>query len=473
MNRSFVLKVLGIFLLTMLMSWAVSYVNSLILERQDRQQQTKQDIARSSAGSQTIVGPVLAVPYTEEYIEYTEEQTSDGKRLQKPVTRRDVSTVYYLPENLELSGGFSNEYKKLGVYKALMYQLGGNIKGDFRIPANFNISPQHKDGKIIVHPAFVSLGISDTRGINGKPDFTWNKQAFKFEQGSSIHALGNGIHATIGDIAALTEQTIPFEFKLNLRGMESFNFTPIAENNKIALQSSWQHPHFNGSFLPDAATQKITPAGFEAQWAISSLSSSNQATLNQLLSQRWDARPVADNISSGISAAVTANSNNSLESLSIGFVEPINVYSQSDRATKYGLLFIGLTFAGFFIFEILKSLRIHPAQYTLVGLAMTLFYLLLVSLSEHIGFATAYLIASLSCVALLGYYLTHVLKSRSHGIIFAGLLTALYGALYAILASEDNALMMGSLLVFGLLATTMVVTRKVDWYQMNTREVTQ
>ncbi|MDD2834196.1 MAG: inner membrane CreD family protein, partial [Methylotenera sp.] len=216
MNRSFVIKVLGIFLITMLMSWAVSYVNSLIIDRKYRQQQTHQDIARSSAGSQTIVGPVLAVPYTEEYVESVEEQTADGVKFKKPVVRRTSSTVYYLPESLELNGGFSNEYKKLGIYKALMYQLGGNIKGDFRIPANFNINPAHKDGKITYHSAYVSIGISDTRGINGKPDFTWNKLSFKFEQGSSISALGNGIHVMLGDIAAETEQLIPFEFKLNL-----------------------------------------------------------------------------------------------------------------------------------------------------------------------------------------------------------------------------------------------------------------
>ncbi len=461
MNRPFFLKVFGTILLTLLMSWAVSYINSLILERQNRQQQMKQDIAQSSAGRQTIVGPVLAVPYIEEYIEYIEEKTSDGQEIKKPVIRRDTNTLYYLPENLELNGGFSNEYKKLGIYKALMYQLVGNIKGDFRLPANFNISPLHTDGRISFQPAYVSLGISDTRGIHGKPDFTWNKQAFEFEQGSSISALGNGIHANIGDISNITEQIIPFELKLNLRGMENFNFTPLAENNKIRFQSSWQHPHFKGSFLPDAATQKITPAGFEAQWAISSLSSSNQATLNNLLSQRWDANP---------SANTAANSINALESLSMDFIEPINVYSQADRATKYGLLFIGLTFAGFFIFELLKQLRIHPAQYTLVGLSMALFYLLLISLSEHIGFAFAYLVASLACITLLGYYLSNILKSKAHGLMFSGLLTALYCALYGILDSEDNALLMGSLLVFGLLALTMIITRKVDWYQISSRD---
>jgi inner membrane protein len=228
--------------------------------------------------------------------------------------------------------------------------------------------------------------------------------------------------------------------------MEKFSFTPIAENNTIALKSSWQHPSFNGSFLP--VSKKISDAGFSGNWSISSLSSSNQANFNKAL---------YNNESSG----------RSLESLSVNFIEPINVYSQADRATKYGLLFIGLTFAGFFLFEVLKQLRIHPAQYTLVGLAMAMFYLLLISFAEIIGFAFSYLIASASCVLLLGYYLSFVLKSKTNGFVFAGFLTALYGALYGILASEDNAMLMGSLLVFGLLATAMIVTRKVDWYALN------
>ncbi|MDP1658173.1 MAG: cell envelope integrity protein CreD [Methylotenera sp.] len=464
MNRAFIFKVIGIFILIILMSWAVSVVNSLIKERQYRQEEVKQKIARSSAREQTIVGPVLVLPYIEEY-----NVTVTENKLKKVEKRKAEYVVYTLPENLELSGGFTNEYKKLGIYKALMYQLGGNIKGSFKLPADDDITPQHEGGKITLLPAYVSLGISDTRGINGKPELTLNNETFEFEQGTNLSALGNGIHANLGKLNVVTAKNLTFEFKLNLRGMENFNFTPIADNNTIALQSSWQHPHFNGSFLPDATTQKITPAGFEAQWAVSSLSSSNQTILLNMLEKRWkEAKDVAVPASSAYaSAAAPAYSNNALESLSIGFVEPINVYSQADRATKYGLLFIGLTFAGFFIFEILKRLRIHPAQYTLVGLAMALFYLLLISLSEHISFAASYLIASLACVGLLGYYLTHVLKSKGHGLMFAGLLTALYGALYGILASEDNALLMGSFLVFGLLAVTMIITRKVDWYQIS------
>jgi inner membrane protein len=464
MNRAFIFKVIGIFLLTMVMSWAVMYINSLISERQNRQNEVKQEISSSSAGAQTIIGPVLALPYTEEY--YVKITDNKVEKIEK---RKDGYVAYMLPDDLELTGGFSNEYKKLGIYKALMYQLGGNIKGSFKFPADYEIKPQHEGGKVIFSPAYISLGITDTRGINGKPELTLNGEAYQFEQGTNLAALGNGIHADLGKLNVITAKNLAFEFKLNLRGMENFSFTPIADTNKIGLQSSWQHPHFNGSFLPDAATQKITPAGFQANWAVSSLSSSNQTTLLNMLEQNGnEAKPAT-----AANTLTYSNANSSLESLSIGFVEPINVYSQSDRATKYGLLFIGLTFAGFFIFEIIKRLRIHPAQYTLVGLAMALFYLLLISLSEHISFAMSYLIASISCVVLLGYYLTYVLKSKGHGFMFAGLLTALYGALYGILASEDNALLMGSLLVFGLLAVTMVITRKVDWYQISAKEVTQ
>ncbi len=445
MNKSFIFKIIGMVMLITLMSMAVSYVNGIILERQRNQESVKADISRSSAREQTVIGPVLVVPYMQGYPEVIEVN-----KIQKIVTRNFEGKVYLLPDELNVKGGFTNEVKSLGIYKALMYQLGGSINGQFKIPKNLGLKFEHDNTTLKIGDAYLSVGIADTRGISGKPIVNWGGQPIGFEQGSKIDALSSGINAPIKNLTS-DEQIIAFDFKLNLRGTENFNFTPIAESNTIALNSSWQSPHFYGSFLPDAATQKIDNNGFSAKWAVSSLSSNNQAVLMSMLTSGGK----ADN----------------LESLSVGFVEPINVYGQADRATKYGLLFIGLTFAGFFIFEILKSLRIHPAQYTLVGLAMTLFYLLLISLAERIGFAGAYLSASAACIGLLGYYLSYVLKSKANGFIFASMLTALYGALYGILASEDNALLMGSLLVFGLLALVMIVTRKIDWYQISAKEL--
>jgi len=451
MNKSLLLKVIGMLALVTLMSIAVGYINGIIVERQYYQEQVKREIAKSSADTQTLVGPILAVPYTEEYVDYVDDFTDKLVKVQKKVTLTDHKTAYFLPENIKLTGAFANEYKKLGIYQALMYQLGGSIQGDFHLPANLNINPTHKNGVITFKPAYLSVGMSDTRGITGKPTLTVGNQSYQWMQGSQIKSLDKGIHAKLGNIQSETAQIIPFTFTFSLQGMEDFRFTPIANTNAVSLKSSWQHPHFNGSFLP--VTKAIGEKGFSANWAVSALSSSNQTTLLSNLQ---------------------SNENNAqydaLESLSISFVDPINVYSQADRATKYGLLFIGLTFVGFFLFEILKQLRIHPAQYTLVGLAMAMFYLLLVSFAEIIGFAYAYLTASAACVLLLGYYLSFVLKSKAHGFTFATFLTALYGALYGILASEDNALIMGSVLMFGLLTLAMVMTRKIDWYAINTQK---
>ncbi|MGV3580917.1 MAG: cell envelope integrity protein CreD [Methylophilus sp.] len=445
MNKSFLFKILGIFSLILVMTIALNYINSIILERQHYNDQTKFEIAKSSAGQQTLVGPILVVPYIEEYTTTTTENN-----IKKTETKRDNHLAYYMPKDLKISGGFSNEFKKLDIYKAMMYVLGGQINGSFEIPEDLGVKPSHPNGVLSFQNAYISVGISDPRGITETPSLMWNNQKLSFEQGSEIKALGNGIHASVGNIEGNAGHSIPFELTLNLRGMETFNFTPMAENNVITLQSSWQHPHFNGSFLPEPNSQVVNAQGFKAKWSISSLANNNQATFfNQLENN---------------------NQTQNLESLSIGFVEPINVYSQADRATKYGLLFIGLTFIGFYLFEILKQLRIHPAQYTLVGLAMAMFYLLLISFAEIIGFSYAYLIASAACISLLAYYLSFVLKSKTNGVIFASLLTTLYGALYGILASEDNAMLMGSLLVFGLLAITMVITRKIDWYALSTQK---
>ncbi len=249
MNRVFAFKVIGIFILTLLMSWAVSYVNSLILERQSRQYQVKEDIAKSSARAQTLLGPVLVVPYIESYTETTTEDSvkkTEAKSVQK--------AEFIFPENVIISGGFSNEYKKLGIYKALMYQLGGSVKGNFKLPDHLNIRPSHAGGSITMLPSYISLGVSDPRGITTKPVFSWGNTQLPFSQGSRVNAIGNGIHVAIGNIEDSLARTIAFEFKLNLRGTDDFNLIPIAENNTIALHSSWQSPHFYGSFLPDSAS---------------------------------------------------------------------------------------------------------------------------------------------------------------------------------------------------------------------------
>jgi inner membrane protein len=440
MQKPFLYKSLGILALILLMSLALGYVNDLILERQSRQANVESNIAKSSTEAQTFTGPILVIPYTEHYTE-----TVGRDKDSKIVERKDEGHLYLLPSTLTVTGDFAHNYKQRGIFKALMYRFNGDIAGGFNLN-QIKVQAQHTNGSIRFGEASLAIGLSDTRGIDGQPVLHWGTQTLGLKQGTQLPLLGAGIHADLGHLQP-EQGLVSFKLNLHLRGMQQFNLIPLADKNSVRLHSSWQHPHFDGNFLPDANSQRISDKGFDAQWEVSSLASNIQERL--------------------LSSLNRTSANLPLEAITVGFVEPVNIYSLSDRATKYGLLFIGLTFAGFFIFEVMKQLRIHPAQYTLVGLAMAIFYLLLISLAEHIGFSYAYLIASAACIGLIGYYLVSILQNRRYGIVFSCKLSLLYGTLYGILISEDNALLMGSLLVFSLLTFTMIVTRKVNWYALS------
>ncbi|UUZ51721.1 inner membrane CreD family protein [Massilia sp. B-10] len=293
--------------------------------------------------------------------------------------------------------------------------------------------------------AYLTLGIDDVRGIADFPKIDWNGSAVEFQQGSGLQSLRTGLHADLPSMELGGKAGFSFQLKLN--GIERQSFVPVAKNNTMTLGSNWPHPQFGGDFLP-APSRTVDETGFHATWTIASLATGAQQQLqdNELGADPAHLRKV--------------------DSFSVAFIEPVNVYSMAERATKYGLLFVALTFAAFFMFEVLKLLPIHPVQYLLVGLALVLFFLLLVSLSEHIAFVIAYLIASGACILLIAYYLAAVLGSWRRGLGFGTALTLLYGALYGLLVSENNALVLGSILLFAVLSGVMVATRKVDWYQI-------
>ena len=235
---------------------------------------------------------------------------------------------------------------------------------------------------------------------------------------------------------------------IDYAGTSALSFAPLGKNTTVQMKAGWPHPNFGGRFLPQ--TKRIDGSGFSARWEVSHLASKNGALIKQEIANERDRTP--------------------LETFDVSFVEPVNIYLQAERAVKYGILFVALTFAAFFLFEVLKDLRIHPLQYSLVGLALALFFLLLVSLSEHIAFVYAYLAASSACAILIGYYLAHVLGAWRRGLALATKLALLYAVLYGLLLSEDNALMLGSLLLFGVLAAIMVLTRRVDWYGLGAKD---
>jgi inner membrane protein len=233
-----------------------------------------------------------------------------------------------------------------------------------------------------------------------------------------------------------------FAFTAEITGLQSLSFIPSARRHEVRLAADWPHPSFRGRHLPEA--REVSKDGFQAAWRISELASEAPRIL----------------------AACADPACKALEQSHFGvsLIEPVDVYVQAHRAIKYALLFVLLTFAAFFLFEIMRELRIHPIQYALVGLALAMFFLLLIALSEHVRFVYAYLASALACVTLIACYAQAVLKSWSRALGFAAMLTALYTMLYALLRSEDHSLLLGALLVCGVLAAVMMLTRRVDWY---------
>jgi inner membrane protein len=249
------------------------------------------------------------------------------------------------------------------------------------------------------------------------------------------------VHAVLGRLTP--GKTNSFELALLLQGTQALEYVPVGKQTTIRMRSEWPHPSFQGQFLPE--TREVTAQGFDATWRTSHLASGIESPLRGCLAGRGACRT---------------------STLGVSFIEPVNVYLQTERAAKYGFLFVAVTFLVFLLFELLKDLAIHPVQYGLVGVSLAMFFLLLLALTEHVPFAVAYVVASGSCIGLLAFYVSFVLRSVRRAAGFTTLLSALYGALYVLLRSEDMALLLGALLLFGILAAVMVVTRKVDWYRI-------
>jgi inner membrane protein len=453
------LKILMVLGLTLAILVPLTMIRGTINERQMYRAQAVQTVARSYAGAQGMAGPVLVVPYVET-IE-VEEKNEKGVVIRK-VKRDGASGQWtFFADTMDVTGKVLPSTRKLGLHEVRVYELKATLAARFRaqIPADADPELPRKIGR-----PWLAYGIADVRGLAGSPRLRIGGREHRLEQGLGSRN-GAGVHVRLA--APRAGQTLALDSQLDfaLGGTESLAIAPLAKRNRIVLDSSWPHPQFNGAFLP--RTRTVDDKGFRATWEVSSLATNAQA---QYLAGITRATVGGGESGSQTSLPATLSAadpgRGALDAVGVSLVDPVNVYSQADRASKYGLLFVLLTFVGFFMFELIKQLRIHPIQYGLVGLALAIFFLLLVSLSEHVAFVWAYLTASTACIGLLGFYVAHVLHSRARGIGFAAMLATLYAALYGLLVSEDNALVLGAGLLFVILAALMVVTRKVDWYRV-------
>jgi inner membrane protein len=442
LQKSLFFRVFIIILLTLALWIPLALVQGVVSDRQHLQRQVEETIATTSTGPQRIAGPLLIVPYVVSELVVA----TDDKGREKTHWSNSNNHAVFLPEILDYNGDVSIEEKYKGLYKSLLYQTKGLWKARFNVPANLGteIDAKHATKRLIPGRAYVAIGLSDVRGLRGTPQITWDASAIEVANNANWPALGDGLNASIGALDVATTHSHDMTMKLDIAGTSMLSIAPMGKTTTVQLRAAWPHPNFGGRFLP--TSKQIDDKGFIAKWEVSQLSSKNAALV--MMPARADSQPTL------------------LETFDVAFIEPVNIYLKAERAVKYGILFVVLTFAAFFLLETMKNLRIHPLQYGLVGLALAIFFLLLVSLSEHIPFLLAYLSASVACISLIAYYLSHVLGGAKYGLFFGASLTALYGVLYGLLLSEDNALVLGSLLLFVVLAVVMLVTRKFDWFKL-------
>ncbi len=434
MQKKLFLKLAAIAFLSALLLIPLTMIEAQIVGRSARQAEVTRNIAESAAGAQTLIGPVLAVRYRER-VERRDKDQAGGRET----TRHEIveHTQVLPPERLDIGGEARVETRSRGLYHARLYHLALQIAGKAIVAPRLGLEPARN---IVDAQAFLVLGIADPRGVDNDPEVSVNGRVHRFATGTGGFVAGQGVHVPLGPVDIATGGSFEFAVPLSLTGSERLAIAPAGKTTSVVLKSDWPHPSFQGRFLP--TTRTVGAAGFEARWQVSYLARSFDRVLKG------------------------PEPNAPAETLDISFMEPVNVYLKSERAVKYGILFVVLTFAAFFLTEILRRLAIHPMQYLLVGLALAIFFLLLIALSEHLSFALAYGISAISCIGLIGAYLAGALGSRWRGAAFGAGIAALYGVLYGVLLSEDNALLMGTLLLFAALGTTMLASRRIDWYRI-------
>ena len=415
----------------------LTMIRGTIQERQAYRQQAVADIAGSYAGAQVLAGPVVVVPY----VDTIEAEEKDAQGVVHHTTSERAGQWTYFPATLEIDGHLRPDVRQRGLHKVRVYELKATERALFQVTLPPDKDPAHP--RQVGRP-WLQYGIADVRGLAGSPKLRVNGTLQAIGQG--IRG-GQGIHAKLPTPESGATLRLDTQLEFALGGTESLALAPLGDSNHFRLDSPWPHPQFTGSFLP--RDRRVGDAGFNATWDISSLATNAQ---RQYLAGGGQQAPTQDGPG--------------IDTVGLSLIDPVNIYTQADRASKYGILFVLLTFLGFFMFELLKQLPVHPIQYALVGLALAIFFLLLVSLSEHIDFVLAYLVSSVACIGLIGVYLSAVLRSAARGIGFAGMLALLYAALYGLLVSEDNALVLGAGLLFLILAVIMLATRKLDWYQL-------
>ncbi|RAR75420.1 cell envelope integrity protein CreD [Flavobacterium aciduliphilum] len=428
-------KVGTIFFIGLLLLIPTSMIENLIYERESTQKEAINEVSSKWANEQTLSGPFISIPYDKYIKEYSKKDSTT-----KVVKVKEF--IHILPNELKITGKINPEQRNRGIYQIVVYNSKITISGKFK---NFNSSEYDIPEKdIIFNKAQFTLGINDLRGIEKQINLNWNDKSYSFNPGViSDDIVKSGMNAQI-EINPTDNSYSSFSFEIDLKGSQILYFTPVGKTTDVTIESSWKTPSFNGAFLPDS--RKVTDSGFKANW--------NILHLNRNYPQTWTNN--------------TYNISNS--SFGIDLILPVGNYQKTYRSIRYAILFIVFTFIVFFFIEILNKIFIHPIQYILVGIALIVFYSLLLSLSEHLKFDVSFIISALATLLLIAGYVKAILKSTPLMYLISGILLILYTFIFVIIQLEDFALLIGSIGIFIILGLVMYFSRKIDWYNLNISE---
>lgn len=423
-SKSLTMKVIIIGAISLILLIPGAMIMELIRERKVRSDEAVAKINNLWSRDQTLTGPVITIPYE---VIVADKESSVTVRHHLNIT----------PEDLIITGKILPQEKYLGIYKSIIYNSELLISGSF--PAIDFSKTQHS--RILWNEAFVRIGISDLRGVSSIPDFKMDGKIYKPEAGgTNTDEIGQGLVINLGSILETNgEKKNSFSCTLNLKGSNSLNFIPLGRTTQVKLNGDWNAPGFTGNFNPE---HNISEKDFQAEWKV--------LHFNRNIPDKW-----IDDKTDKFDDSV----------FGVKLVDMINHYQQAERSAKYAIMFIALTFVVFFFVEVLTGKRVHPVQYILVGLGLILFYSLLLSLSEQVGFGLAYLIASVAIIGRVCAYTANIFRNFRQAGLLALILGILYSYLYVVLQIEELALLVGSIGLFIILGVVMFFSTKINWYK--------
>lgn len=417
-------------ILTVAMAVPLFFIQLALSDREERAAGANADVARGWGGSQTVAGPVLILPYT---------RTVDSVVAGDQVRNTTRFTAMLLPENLTIDVQAPPGTRSRGIFEVPVYRAGIKMHATFDKQAMAAVLPQ--GATPLWNEARIAIRVSDSHGLADNVVLMTNGHPITFAAGVNVDdAWFSGIQAPLS-LSGPTDLVLDTHFEL--RGSRELSLSPLGRRTTATIASAWDSPSFFGAFLP--TDREVTKDGFKASWTVPYLARG----FGQSFATAPGAMPLLSEPAFGAR-----------------FYRQIDHYQLIQRSLKYAILFVALAFLVFFVAETMSPQRLHAVQYALVGSAQVMFYLLLLSFSEHVGFLLAYLTAAAATVALTSLYAVSALGSRSRAGVLCAVLSAIYALLYFILNAEDYALLIGSVLLFAALASTMYVTRKINWYAL-------